>query len=74
VHRSTITSKYQVTVPKAIRERLALSVSDELQWEVRGREVVITAATPDFLQRRGSIAGGPKAVEAVRQMRRRGRA
>jgi len=75
VHKSTITSKYQVTVPKAIRERLGLSVSDQLHWELRGSEVVITVATPAFLERRGSIVDGPEAVDAVHQMRRsRGRA
>jgi bifunctional DNA-binding transcriptional regulator/antitoxin component of YhaV-PrlF toxin-antitoxin module len=32
--QSTITSKFQTTIPKAIRENLALAVTDTLEWKV----------------------------------------
>lgn len=71
MHRSTITAKYQTTVPKAIRQQMGLSVADELWWQVRDGEIVVTAAKPRFLKRRGSIDAAPDPVAAVRTMRRR---
>jgi AbrB family looped-hinge helix DNA binding protein len=32
--QSVITSKYQTTIPKAVREKLGLSVKDALDWKV----------------------------------------
>jgi len=32
--RSLITSKYQTTIPKAIRDRLGISVKDALEWKL----------------------------------------
>jgi AbrB family looped-hinge helix DNA binding protein len=31
--QSVITSKYQTTIPKAIREKIGLSVKDALDWK-----------------------------------------
>ena len=73
--RSTVTSKFQTTIPKEVRDRLGVSIAAELRWEVRDGEAVVTVATPAFLARRGSLVSGPAPVEAVRQMRgRRGKA
>ena len=33
--QSIITSKYQTTIPKAIREYIGLSVKDALEWKVK---------------------------------------
>jgi antitoxin PrlF len=38
---SKITSKYQATVPKEIREFLGLSAGDGLQWEIEDDQVVV---------------------------------
>jgi len=38
---SKITSKYQVTIPKAVRLFLELNVGDKLAFEVEGEKVVI---------------------------------
>ncbi len=38
----SITSKYQVTIPKDIREKIGLKDSDRVSFERRGKEVVIT--------------------------------
>jgi AbrB family looped-hinge helix DNA binding protein len=73
MYRSKVTSKYQTTIPKGIREQLGLSVADELRWEVRDGEVVVTVAHPHFLKYRGIIEHGPEpiaAVQAVRQATR----
>jgi AbrB family looped-hinge helix DNA binding protein len=34
--KSTLTVRYQTTVPKDVREKLGLRADDELQWEVSG--------------------------------------
>lgn len=40
---SKITSKYQVSIPKALAERLRLRPGDEIGWSVVGGELRITA-------------------------------
>jgi bifunctional DNA-binding transcriptional regulator/antitoxin component of YhaV-PrlF toxin-antitoxin module len=68
--KSTITVKYQTTVPKEVRRKLGVGPSDVLQWELVGDHVRVTAATPAFLQREGSIKVGPgDPVEDVRRAR-----
>ena len=34
IMRSIITSKFQTTIPKAVRENLKLSVKDALEWKI----------------------------------------
>jgi antitoxin PrlF len=38
---SKVTSKYQATVPKEVREFLGLSSGDGLQWEIEDDHVVV---------------------------------
>lgn len=49
-----ITSKGQVTVPKAIRDALGISEGDEVVFRVEGNRAVL-ARTTDFLDLAGSI-------------------
>ena len=44
VRRARITSKGQITVPKAIRERLRVQPGDELEFEIRGAYVKMVPA------------------------------
>ncbi len=68
--KSTITVKYQTTVPKEVRLKLGVGPSDVLQWEWVDNHVRVTAARPAFLQREGSIKVGPgDPVEDVRRAR-----
>jgi antitoxin PrlF len=68
--KSTITVKYQTTVPKEIRQKLGVGPSDVLQWEVVGDHVRVTAATPAFLALQGAFKVGPgDPVEDVRRAR-----
>ena len=70
--KSTITVKYQTTVPKEVREKLKVGPSDVLQWEVAGDHVRVTASSRAFLDLRGSIKVGPgDPVEDVRRARER---
>ncbi len=53
---STLTSKGQLTVPKAIRDRLGLHEGDRVEFRVTadGR-VVVEAATVDLRDLRGTL-------------------
>jgi antitoxin PrlF len=49
-----VTSKGQVTVPKAVRDALGIKEGDEVVFRVEGNRAVL-ARTPDFLDLTGSI-------------------
>ena len=69
--KSTITVKNQTTVPREVREKLAVGPSDVLQWEVVGNHVLVSAARPSFLDRQGRIkVGRGDVVEDVRKARK----
>jgi antitoxin PrlF len=68
-----LTSKGQITIPKAVREALDLHAGDELVFRVESRRAVV-AKTPDFIELAGSVpvpAGkrGTAWDEVVRQTR-----
>jgi antitoxin PrlF len=50
-----LTSKGQVTIPKAVREALELREGDEVVFRVE-RKRAIVAKTPDFIELAGSVA------------------
>lgn len=37
-----ITSKYQVSIPKALAERLGVGPGDEIEWHLAGKELRVT--------------------------------
>ena len=49
-----VTSKGQVTVPKAVRDALGIKDGDDLIFRVEGNRAVL-ARTPDFLDLAGTI-------------------
>jgi antitoxin PrlF len=49
-----VTSKGQVTVPKAVRDALGIKEGDEVVFRVEGNRAVL-ARTPDFLALAGTI-------------------
>jgi antitoxin PrlF len=49
-----VTSKGQVTVPKAVREALDIKTGDEVVFRVEGSRAVL-AKTPNFLSLAGSV-------------------
>ena len=50
-----VTSKGQVTVPKAVRDALGIAEGDEIVFRVEGNRAVL-ARTPDFLSLAGTIS------------------
>ncbi|MFO7590539.1 MAG: AbrB/MazE/SpoVT family DNA-binding domain-containing protein [Acidimicrobiia bacterium] len=49
-----VTSKGQVTVPKAVRDALGIREGDDVVFRVEGNRAVL-ARTPDFLTLAGTI-------------------
>ena len=58
-----VTSKGQVTVPKAVRDALGIREGDEIVFRVEGNRAVL-ARTPDFL----SLAGAVRVPAAKRNV------
>lgn len=50
-----VSSKGQVTLPKAVRDALGIKQGDEVVFRVEGRRAVL-ARTPDFLSLPGTVA------------------
>jgi AbrB family looped-hinge helix DNA binding protein len=55
---STVTSKFQTTIPKSIREQLGIAVNDALEWVVEKGRVVVHPVHSEFLAHRGSVKTG----------------
>lgn len=69
-----LSSKGQITVPRAVREALALREGDRLVFRVEGDRAVL-ARTPDLLAMAGSVSvpaakRGTPWTEVLRQTRR----
>lgn len=58
-----VTSKGQVTVPKAVRDALGIKEGDEVLFRVEGNRAIL-ARTPDFIGLAGTI-GVPAAKRNV---------
>jgi AbrB family looped-hinge helix DNA binding protein len=61
---STVTAKYQTTIPKAVREKLGISINDALEWIVEKGRVVVLPVHNDFLRYRGSVKTGAGDIAA----------
>ena len=71
--QSVITSKFQTTIPKAVRERLKLSVHDTLDWKVEKGKIVVLPIRKDFLKYRNRFKTGLGKVEDDIQLARQHR-
>ena len=56
--KSKITSKFQITIPGEVRERLRLHVADAIEWKLEGERIYVEAAEKPFLKHRGVIEVG----------------
>lgn len=66
---STITRKGQVTIPKAIRDRLGVKEGEKVLFVMRGEEVVLKVIKGTILDLRGSVhpSAHPEDFEKIRQ-------
>lgn len=71
---SKLTTKGQVTIPKAVRDALGLAEGDSVVFRVEGQRAVL-ARTPDLLELAGAVSV-PAAKRGVAwdEIRRRTRA
>jgi AbrB family looped-hinge helix DNA binding protein len=71
--QSVISSKFQTTIPKAVRENLKLSVQDALEWKIERGKVIVYPAQKKFLQYKNIVKTGKgdisADIERVRPMR-----
>ncbi|HEX9459884.1 MAG TPA: type II toxin-antitoxin system PrlF family antitoxin [Thermoanaerobaculia bacterium] len=72
---STLTTKGQTTVPKEVRDALALEPGDKLSWQIHGGRVAITTDRPSLLDFEGFIknSSGDVVAEITEARKRRGR-
>jgi AbrB family looped-hinge helix DNA binding protein len=70
---SVITSKYQTTIPKAVRDNLKLSVSDAIEWKIENGRVIVIPVQKKFLKHRNAINTGKgnisEDIQLARKMR-----
>ena len=50
-----VSSKGQITIPRAVRDALAIEEGDELVFRVEGRRAII-ARSPDLIELAGSVS------------------
>jgi AbrB family looped-hinge helix DNA binding protein len=70
---STVTVKYQTTIPKAVREKLGISINDALEWIVEKGRVVVHPVHNQFLRYQGSVKVGSGDIAADIQLARESR-
>jgi antitoxin PrlF len=72
---STLTTKGQTTVPKEVRDALALEPGDKLSWQILGGRVAITTDRPSLLDFEGFIknSSGDVVAEIAEARKRRRR-
>jgi len=71
---TVISSKFQTTIPKKIREQLSLAVSDTLQWKVEDGRIIVIPPPAKFLQYKNTIhvGAGDIAKDIARARKQRG--
>ncbi len=72
--QTVITSKFQTTIPKKIREQLSISVSDTLEWNVEDGRIIVTLPRNNFLRYKNSIHVGAGDIQQDIEQARKKRA
>lgn len=68
--KSTVTSKYQTTIPKSVRESLGIDVNDTLEWAVERGKVTVYPVRNAFLKYRNAVKVGAGDIENDIQLAR----
>lgn len=72
--KTVITSKYQTTIPKAIREDLKLSINDTIEWKVENGRIVGVPLQKNFLKFINTVKTGSGNIEDDIKLSRKRRA
>lgn len=56
--QSVITSKFQTTIPKRIREEMNLTVKDTIEWMVVDGRIIVIPVKNEFLRFQNSVKTG----------------
>ena len=72
--RTVITSKYQTTIPKPIREDLDISIHDTLEWKVENGRILVLPMQKNFLKFRNSVKTGSGNIDEDIKLSRKRRA
>lgn len=51
---STVTSKYQVTLPEDVREKFPINIGQKIQWEVQG-DMLVGKRLPSLMDLAGCL-------------------
>lgn len=51
---STVTSKFQITLPEEIREKFQIGIGQKIQWEIQG-EVLVGKRLPSLMDLAGCM-------------------
>ena len=68
----TVSSKGQIAIPKAVREKLNLDAGTELEIDVQGATLVmrrVVSKFPPWQTMRGMLKGGPSLTKALEEDR-----
>lgn len=71
---SIVTSKFQTTIPKAVRENLKIKINDAIDWKVENGKVIVTSVQTNFLKHKNSVSTGKGNIKEDIQMARKMRA
>ena len=61
--QSIITSKFQTTIPKKVRESLKLTINGTLEWKIERGKAVVTPVQKRFLNYKNAIKTGAGKIE-----------
>jgi AbrB family looped-hinge helix DNA binding protein len=70
--KATISSKGQIAIPKALRERLNLKPGTQLAIDVQGESLVlkrVASGFPDWRTMEGMVCGGESLTKALMEER-----
>jgi AbrB family looped-hinge helix DNA binding protein len=68
--KATVSSKGQIAIPKAIRERLNLHPGTELAIDLKGETLIMKRRVrqfPDWRTMRGMVSTGPRLTKALEE-------
>ena len=71
---STVTTKGQLVIPSKLRRKYSIKEGTQVAFLEQENRLVLQPLTPEFIRSlRGSLKGGPSALKALREDRKRER-